>query len=291
MKPLLASALLALASCGAAAAGTDCAQPVHLTIDTGSQSQAQVLAEILQRHHVRANFFLANEHTVRDDFALDDGWADYWRARVAEGHVFGSHTLRHGRFARDLAGGAVEYLPQFGLDAGKKLALRPADICAELAAVDERFVKLTGTHLAKLWRAPGGHTTPNTLAAAKACGWQHVGWSPAGFLGDELPSEQYPNSLLVERAVRDIKPGDIVMLHMGIWSRKQAFAPALDDVLRGLEARGMCFAAVQETAAASRRPMSLARAAGERGTGRGADGGVRERPSADGRFPPIKDRN
>ncbi|HVT36894.1 MAG TPA: polysaccharide deacetylase family protein [Nevskiaceae bacterium] len=244
MKAFLAGALLALASFSAGAAD-GCAQPVHITIDTGSQSQAQVLADILQRHHVRANFFLANERTVYGDFALDDGWADYWRARVAEGHVFGSHTLRHGRFAHDLPGGAVQYIPQFGLDAGKPLTLTQADVCAELAAVDDRFVRLTGHRLAKLWRAPGGHTTPNTLIAAQSCGWRHVGWSQAGFLGDELPSEQYPNSVLVGRAVRDIKPGDIVMLHMGIWSRKQAFAPALDDVLTGLEARGLCFAPIE----------------------------------------------
>ena len=237
----IAGALLALS---AAAAFADCAQPVHITLDTGNQSQAQLLADILNRHHVRANFFLANERNAAGGYALDDDWAPYWRARVAEGHVFGSHTLRHGRFVRDLAAGAVEYLPQVGIDAGKTLKLMPAGVCAELAAVDERFFKLTGTHLAKLWRAPGGHTTPNALAAAMACGWQHVGWTSAGFLGDELPSEGHPNSQLVERAVRDIKPGDIVLLHLGIWSRKEAFAPALDDVLTGLEQRGLCFAPI-----------------------------------------------
>jgi hypothetical protein len=37
----------------------------------------------------------------------------------------------------------------------------------------------------------------NTLAAAQACGYRHVGWAAAGFLGDELPSETYPNSMLL----------------------------------------------------------------------------------------------
>ena len=72
--------------------------------------------------------------------------------------------------------------------------------------------------------------------------YRHVGWAPAGFLGDELPSETYPNALLVERALKNLKDGDIVMAHLGIWSRKDPFAPALDELLGGLEARGFCFA-------------------------------------------------
>jgi peptidoglycan-N-acetylmuramic acid deacetylase len=33
-----------------------------------------------------------------------------------------------------------------------------------------------------------------------------VGWSPAGFLGDELPSEQLQNEALLKKALRDIAP-------------------------------------------------------------------------------------
>ena len=55
------------------------------------------------------------------------------------------------------------------------------------------------------------------LAAARACGYAHVGWSPAGFLGDELPSDKYPNRVLLERALKTIRPGDILLAHLGIW--------------------------------------------------------------------------
>ena len=57
-----------------------------------------------------------------------------------------------------------------------------------------------------------------------------------------MPSETYPTSLLVERALKNLKDGDIVMAHLGIWSRKDPFAPALDELLAGLSARGFCFA-------------------------------------------------
>ena len=48
------------------------------------------------------------------------------------------------------------------------------------------------------FRAPGGRTSPQLLNAAKACGYAHVGWAPAGFLGDELPSEKYSNQRLLD---------------------------------------------------------------------------------------------
>ena len=86
--------------------------------------------------------------------------------------------------------------------------------------------------------------TPNALAAATACGYAHVGWSPAGFLGDELPSESYPNRKLVDAAVAKLRDGDVLMMHLGIWSRRDPFAPMLDELLTRLAARGFCFAPV-----------------------------------------------
>jgi peptidoglycan/xylan/chitin deacetylase (PgdA/CDA1 family) len=98
-----------------------------------------------------------------------------------------------------------------------------------------------------IFRAPGGKTSPALLAAARGCGWTHVGWSPAGFLGDELPSEKFPNATLLAQALRDIKPGDILVAHLGIWSRRDAWAPAaLEPLIEGLQHRGLCFATLAE---------------------------------------------
>jgi peptidoglycan/xylan/chitin deacetylase (PgdA/CDA1 family) len=74
-----------------------------------------------------------------------------------------------------------------------------------------------------------------------------VGWAPAGFLGDELPSERYPNQQLLDKALRDIRAGDILVAHLGIWSRKDAWAPAvLEPLIVGLKQRGFCFATLRE---------------------------------------------
>ena len=243
---VLLGAALAVPALAAPAADSACRGHVYLSFDTGSMSQAQLVADTLGRHQVRATFFLANEKTVRGDYALDAAWADYWRARAAEGHAFGTHTWRHGRFLADAPAGAVRYRPQFGADAGRTLTLDAAQTCAELRQVDTALRELTGRGVDALWRAPGGYTTPHALAAAQSCGYAHVRWAPAGFLGDELPSEQYSNEVLLARALRDIRDGDVLMAHLGIWSRKQTWAPTLDPLIAGLKARGLCFRTLAE---------------------------------------------
>ena len=83
---------------------------------------------------------------------------------------------------------------------------------------------------------------PALLAAARSCGFAHVAWADAGFLGDELPSDKYPNAALLHKALRDVRSGDILMAHLGIWSRKDAWAPAvLEPLILGLQAKGFCF--------------------------------------------------
>ena len=104
----------------------------------------------------------------------------------------------------------------------KLVSWTPQQYCEQLKRVDQRFVELTGAHLDPLWRAPAGRTSPRLLDIGKACGYAHVGWSPAGFSGDELSSEKYPNPVLLQKSLRDLRGGDIVLIHMGIWSRKDA---------------------------------------------------------------------
>ena len=235
------------AALSAPAGPAACKGTIYLTFDTGSQAQAELIAETLKRHRIKATFFLANEKTVRGDYSLDPSWSAYWKARVAEGHVVGSHTFDHIVLAGDGAGGALKVKPGFGPQAGKIQSLTPKQYCDEIQRVDQRFVELTGKHLDPLWRAPAGRTSPRALAAAKACGYTHVGWAPAGFSGDELSSTAYPNAVLLQKSLRDLRDGDIFLAHMGIWSRKDAWAPAnLEPLISGLEQKGYCFATLRE---------------------------------------------
>ena len=118
-----------------------------------------------------------------------------------------------------------------------------AGFCQNLQRVNERFKTLTGQSLEPIWRAPGGHLTPNATSWAGDCGFpQHEGWSPAGFLGDELPSEKYPNPRLLNQALTHLKDGDILMMHLGIRSRHDPFVRVFEPLITGLQARGFCFA-------------------------------------------------
>jgi peptidoglycan/xylan/chitin deacetylase (PgdA/CDA1 family) len=244
---LLAATILPTVQASAAANANACTGTIYLTFDTGSQSQAELIANTLRKHHIKATFFMANEKTVRGDWSLDPSWADFWKARVAEGHAFGTHTFDHVYWRRDEANGRIVVKPQFGLHAGKLQTWTSQQYCDELRRVDARFAQLTGRHLDPIFRAPGGHTSPNVLAAANSCGYAHVGWAPAGFSGDETSSEANPNALLLKRALGGLKDGDIFMAHMGIWSRKDPWAPAnLEPLIGGLEQKGFCFATLRE---------------------------------------------
>ena len=122
-----------------------------------------------------------------------------------------------------------------------------AEYCEEITHAADRLKAITGKTPLPLFRAPGGKTSAQLIASAKACGYAHVGWSPAGFLGDELPSPQYPNEQLLKKALAGIRAGDILMAHLGIWSRQDPWAPAvLEPLIKGLKERGFCFRTLRE---------------------------------------------
>lgn len=137
--------------------------------------------------------------------------------------------------------------PSAGPFTGKQSSWDAAKYCANIKESSDRLALITGKKPLPLFRAPGGKTSPKLLAAAKACGYAHVSWAPAGFLGDELPSEAFSNPKLLQQALDRIRPGDILLAHLGIWSRKDPWAPAdLEPLIVGLKARGFCFATLRQ---------------------------------------------
>ncbi|WP_428424500.1 polysaccharide deacetylase family protein [Methylibium sp.] len=241
-----AAVSLAAVVCGAAASAASCDKPVYLSFDTGHMGVAPLVADVLQRQQVKVTFFLANERTLSGGSSLDEQWAPWWKARAAEGHAFGSHTWDHWVWRAD-QGAGFRVKPTAGAQTGRTLKVSAADYCAALKHPLQRFEQMTGQRALPLFRAPAGRTSPSLLKAAEACGFMHVPWSPAGFLGDELPSDKYPNTQLLANALRDIRPGDILLAHLGIWSRQDAWAPAvLEPLIEGLKGRGLCFATLRE---------------------------------------------
>ncbi len=228
-----------------------CDKPVYLTFDTGHMGVAPLVAQVLQRHGVKVTFFLASERTLTGGTTLDEQWTPWWRERVAEGHAFGSHTWDHDVWLADVgthgAAARFRFRPTQGPQSGKVRELDEAAYCAELKRPAAHWKAMTGAAMAPIFRAPGGKTSPALLAAASRCGFSHVGWTDAGFLGDELPSDRFPNEQLLQKALRDVRPGDILLAHLGIWSRRDAWAPAvLEPLITGLKSRGLCFATLRD---------------------------------------------
>ena len=221
-------------------------KPIYLTLDTGHMEVAPLMADVLRKHHVKVTFFAANERTRTGDGSLGNAWAPWWKARADEGHEFASHTFDHTSWRGDVTGASgktqFKVRASAGPTEGKDFTWTAAQYCEELGKASARLQAITGIQPLPLFRAPGGKTSPALLTAAKACGYAHVGWAAAGFLGDELSSEKYPNDALLKKALRDVRSGDILVAHLGIWSRKDPWAPTvLEPLVTGLQARGFCF--------------------------------------------------
>ena len=251
MRSVFAIILIAIGAYSASAtAKSDCKKPVYLTFDTGHMEVAPLVAEVLRRQQVRVTFFGANERTKEGDGSLGNHWAPWWHARAQEGHEFAPHTWDHVYWRGDLAGKqslSFTVRPSAGPREGETYVLSAAGYCEQLHRAADRLKEMTGRPALPLFRAPGGKTSPQLLAAARTCGYTHVGWSDAGFLGDELSSDKFSNSALVRKALRDIRSGDILLAHLGIWSRKDPWAPAvLEPLITGLKERGFCFRTLRE---------------------------------------------
>jgi peptidoglycan/xylan/chitin deacetylase (PgdA/CDA1 family) len=230
-----------------------CSKPVYLTFDTGHMGIAQWVAQVLQKHKVPVTFFAANEATKEGGSSLADFWAPWWKARADEGHQLASHTYDHMYWQadiRDKATGQVTHFkvkPSAGPHAGQSFVVSADEYREEIARSARRLQQITGHKPLPLYRAPGGKTSPALIGAAQQGGYQHVGWSAAGFLGDELPSDKYPNERLLKQALKNIRSGDILLAHLGIWSRQDPWAPAvLEPLILGLLDQGFCFRTLAE---------------------------------------------
>jgi peptidoglycan-N-acetylmuramic acid deacetylase len=172
------------------------------------------------RQQVKATFFLANERTQHRRQQPGRQWAPWWRARAAEGHAFGSHTWDHDSWLADVARRPLRVKPSQGPQAGKARTLDAGSYCAELQRPAQRFQAMTGQPMQALFRAPGGKTSPACWPRrAAAAGRTWAGRPPASW-ATNCPASAPQRPQLLKQALRDIRAGDILVAHLGIWSRR-----------------------------------------------------------------------
>ena len=186
---------------------------VALTFDDGPTDQftAEVL-EVLRQRQVKATFFVTGA-------ALDRNPA-LGRQIVAAGHELGNHSYSHAR-----------------------LVLRPLSFIREEIERTDQLIRQAGYQGEIHFRPPNGKKLillPYYLATT---GRRTITWTVAP---ESTPGQA---GLIVARALEQVRPGSIILLHVMYESRAES-RTALPEIIDGLQAKGYRFATVSELLAA-----------------------------------------
>ncbi|MCF7809374.1 polysaccharide deacetylase family protein [bacterium] len=181
---------------------------IYLTFDDGPDPvNTTKLLSILNEYNCKATFFVIGTQA--------DQYPDIIKQTYEAGHTVASHSYDH----RSLVwAGRETVLDQINRSIG---AISDAGLCNS-----------------RLFRPPYGRIGLPLLSVVKSLNMQIVLWSLSA--GDYRPIQP---KLLVERIVKKVKPGDIVLLH-DKGNYVDNMLEALPGILRTLLDKGMSFKAL-----------------------------------------------
>lgn len=177
---------------------------VWITLDDGPcPATTPVLLEILDRHQVKAGFFLIGQRALAHPELV--------REIARRGHLIGNHSQTH--------------------PAASFWRLRPNRMWQEVAGCQETLRSLTGS--TPVWfRPPVGHHNLFLFAPLRALGLTMAIWNCRGFDG----VVKDPSAVL-RRIAASLRPGSIVLLHDGPAASPEILERTLQLVAeRGLRA-------------------------------------------------------
>ena len=188
---------------------------VALTFDDGPTAPytAQIL-DILAKHNIKAAFFVIGKNLKDNpDLAL----------RIhAEGHEMGNHTMSHPWMFRMLF----------------------STIKEDILLCQDEIEKITG-YRPRFFRQPIGINNPSVMKVIDGLGMVMVGWQARAY--DAVPTEK---GKVVDRILRRVRPGGIVLLHDGCDGKtkpdRTATVEALEEIISALKALGYEFKKVSE---------------------------------------------
>lgn len=152
-----------------------------LTIDDGPHPQhTPAILDILERHGLKAVFFLVGERAARHP--------DLVRQILVRGHEIGNHTQTH--------------------PAAFFWALRPARLWREIATCQETLTALGPEQPPRFFRPPAGHHNVFLPVITRALGLRIMMWGARGFDGVSTDV-----GLITRRIRNRLKPGTIVLIH------------------------------------------------------------------------------
>lgn len=183
---------------------------VALTFDDGpwGTSTRQVL-QILKEEDVKATFFVLGKHALM--------YPDVIAEIVKAGHAVGNHSWSH------------PYKP-----------VTPEVAKQEIENTSALIAKQSQAQT-RLFRPPGGNLTTGLVDYAKSKNYAIIMWSVDTH--DTRPNTTAAE--IVERTLREVKPGSIILLHDGGGDRATT-RKALPTLIRRLRQKGYRFVTVPE---------------------------------------------
>jgi peptidoglycan/xylan/chitin deacetylase (PgdA/CDA1 family) len=163
-------------------------------------------------------------------------------------------TFLTGAFVRDHPA-AANRLVQAGLRVGNHTDTHPhmTKISLDLARQQVRaartsITKVTGAEPRPLFRFPYGEWSSSRLSMVNDMGYVAVGWT-VDTLGWKGRSEGISPQTVVDRVVANLRPGEIVLMHLGASPDGSTVdADALPAVIREVQARGYRFVTLRMVA-------------------------------------------
>jgi len=197
-----------------------------LTYDDGpNDPYTWRLMEVLERHEVKATFFLLGRFVQQKP--------EIARALVAAGHAIGSHTWDHPNL----------------------IFASTAEVRRQLQQTQQAILDATGVDV-QLFRPPFGGRRPASLRAARALGLQTVMWNVSCYDWKAKSAGE-----IVARAERQVCGGNVILLHDGEYHRvgvdRSRSVEATDRILSRYTAEGYEFVTVPQMMA-NRQELTIA---------------------------------
>lgn len=181
---------------------------IALTFDDGPwEGTTEQVLDILKQNNIKATFYFVGQ-------AIQEN-PDIAKKVAVAGHAIGNHTWRH----------LIE-------DQDETTAVQ------ELSNTAKLIYQATGTRT-HLMRPPGGNLNGELVNYAKKKGYLVTMWSAD-------TSDYYVSTpLIIDNALRDARPGGIVLMHDGGGDRTQT-VEALPQIISSLRRQGYKFVTVPE---------------------------------------------
>ena len=204
---------------------------IALTFDDGPNDPHTLkLLDVLARHSVRATFFMIGRFVRQHP--------EIARAVAEAGHMVGNHTFTHPLLIFESA----------------------ARTRSELLDCRQALTDAIGEH-SNLFRPPFGGRRPATLRVARELRLQTVMWNVTGYDWNAPPA-----SVIVEKVVRQIRGGDVILLHDGghraVGADRAQTVIATENLIQRCRDQGYEFVTVNEmidTFAHQPEPEALAK--------------------------------